>query len=87
MARFTLPRDVYHGKGAMEALKTLEGKKAIVCIGGGSMEGFWGILKRERYYAKRFTSKQAGTDPNDHQLHQLLQQSTCAAQSGGPHPL
>ena len=21
------------------------------------MEGFWGILKRERYYAKRFTSK------------------------------
>ena len=23
------------------------------------MEGFWGILKRERYYGKRFTSKQA----------------------------
>ena len=22
------------------------------------MEGFWGILKRERYYGKRFTSKQ-----------------------------
>ena len=22
MARFTLPRDLYHGKGALEALKT-----------------------------------------------------------------
>ena len=22
------------------------------------MEGFWGILKRERYYGRRFTSKQ-----------------------------
>ena len=30
MARFTLPRDLYHGKGALEALKTLEGKKAII---------------------------------------------------------
>jgi alcohol dehydrogenase class IV len=38
MARFTLPRDLYHGKGALEALKTLEGKKAIVCVGGGSMK-------------------------------------------------
>ena len=28
MQRFTLPRDLYHGKGALEALKTLEGKKA-----------------------------------------------------------
>ena len=29
MARFTLPRDLYHGKGALEALKTFEGKRAI----------------------------------------------------------
>ena len=28
------------------------------CIDNGPMEGFWGILKRERYYSKRFTSKQ-----------------------------
>ena len=40
MARFTLPRDVYHGKGALEALKTFQGKKAIVCVGGGSMKKF-----------------------------------------------
>ena len=27
------------------------------CIDNGPMEGFWGILKREMYYRKRFTSK------------------------------
>ena len=40
MARFTLPRDLYHGKGALDALKTLKGKKAIVVTGGGSMKRF-----------------------------------------------
>ena len=30
MARFTLPRDLYHGKGALEALKEFSGKRAIV---------------------------------------------------------
>lgn len=38
MARFTLPRDVYHGEGALEALKTFKGKKAMVCSGGSSMK-------------------------------------------------
>lgn len=38
MKRFTLPRDVYHGEGALEALKTFKGTKAIVCVGGGSMK-------------------------------------------------
>ncbi len=28
------------------------------CIDNGPMEGFWGILKRERYYGKRYSSKQ-----------------------------
>ena len=28
------------------------------CIDNGPMEGFWGILKRERYYGRRFSSKQ-----------------------------
>ena len=27
------------------------------CIDNGPMEGFCGILKRERYYGRRFTSK------------------------------
>jgi transposase InsO family protein len=29
------------------------------CIDNGPMEGFWGIIKRECYYGKRFTSKKA----------------------------
>ena len=40
MARFTLPRDLYHGKGALDALKTLKGTKAFVVVGGGSMKRF-----------------------------------------------
>lgn len=51
MARFTLPRDLYHGKGALEALKTFEGKRAIVCVGGGSMKRF-GFLDRAVDYMK-----------------------------------
>ncbi|MBZ4670254.1 MAG: iron-containing alcohol dehydrogenase [Oscillospiraceae bacterium] len=45
MARFTVPRDLYHGKGAIDALKTLKGKRAIVVVGGGSMKRF-GFLDR-----------------------------------------
>ena len=40
MARFTLPRDLYYGRGALDALKTLKGKRAIVVVGGGSMKRF-----------------------------------------------
>lgn len=49
MARFTLPRDLYHGKGALEALKTFEGKRAIICVGGGSMKRFGFLDKAEAY--------------------------------------
>ena len=49
MARFTLPRDLYHGKGALEALKTLKGKKAIICVGGGSMKRFGFLGRAEEY--------------------------------------
>ena len=51
MARFTLPRDLYHGKGSLEALKTLEGKRAMVCVGGGSMKRF-GFLDKAVSYLK-----------------------------------
>ena len=47
MARFTIPRDLYHGKGALDALKTLKGKKAIVVTGGGSMKRFGFLDKVE----------------------------------------
>ena len=49
--RFTLPRDLYHGKGALEALKNFEGKKAIICVGGGSMKRN-GFLDRAVDYLK-----------------------------------
>ena len=49
MARFTLPRDIYHGKGSLEVLKTLKGKKAVVVVGGGSMKRFGFLDKVESY--------------------------------------
>ncbi len=51
MARFTLPRDLYHGAGSMDALKSLKGKKAIVVVGGGSMKKF-GFLDKAVSYLK-----------------------------------
>lgn len=47
--RFTLPRDIYHGENALEALKTFKGKRAFVCVGGGSMKRF-GFLDRVVQY-------------------------------------
>ena len=38
MSRFTLPRDIYHVKGSLAELKNLEGKKAVLVVGGGSMK-------------------------------------------------
>ena len=49
MARFTLPRDIYFGKGSLENLKGLKGKKAMICVGGGSMKRF-GFLDRAKKY-------------------------------------
>lgn len=38
--RFTLPRDIYYGPNALDELKKLTGKKAVVVVGGGSMKRF-----------------------------------------------
>lgn len=54
--RFTLPRDIYYGKGSMEHLKELDGKKAVLVIGGGSMKRFGFVDKALRYL------KEAGID-------------------------
>lgn len=51
MARFTLPRDLYHGEGSLAELKNLKGKKAVVVVGGGSMKRF-GFLARVEEYLK-----------------------------------
>jgi len=51
MARFTLPRDLYHGKGSLAVLKELKGERAMVCVGGGSMKKF-GFLDKVVEYLK-----------------------------------
>ncbi|MBQ6728720.1 MAG: iron-containing alcohol dehydrogenase [Bacteroidales bacterium] len=49
MNRFTLPRDLYHGENALEALKTFTGKRAVICVGGESMKRF-GFLDKAIAY-------------------------------------
>ena len=49
MGRFTLPRDLYHGRGSCAKLKELKGKKAMICVGGGSMRRFGFLDKIEGY--------------------------------------
>ena len=51
MARFTLPRDLYYGKGSLENLKNLSGKRAIVVSGGSSMRK-GGFLDKVEAYLK-----------------------------------
>jgi alcohol dehydrogenase class IV len=49
MNRFTLPRDIYFGKGSLEVLKTFKGKKAVIVTGGSSMQKFGFLQKVENY--------------------------------------
>lgn len=46
----------FHHK-LQEAGMTQSMSRVGKCIDNGPMEGFWGILKRERYYGRRFTCK------------------------------
>ncbi|WP_315071386.1 NADPH-dependent butanol dehydrogenase [uncultured Clostridium sp.] len=49
MMRFTLPRDIYYGKGCLEQLKTLKGQRAVLVLGGGSMKKFGFVDKALEY--------------------------------------
>lgn len=51
MSRFCLPRDIYHGKGSLEELKNLKGKRAMLVVGGGSMKR-QGFLDKAINYLK-----------------------------------
>ncbi len=51
MPRFTLPRDLYYGKDCLHILKTVNGKRAIVVTGGGSMKKY-GFLDKAVNYLK-----------------------------------
>ena len=53
---FQYTNRVFHHK-LEKAGMTQSMSRVAKCIDNGPMEGFWGILKRERYYGKRFTSK------------------------------
>ena len=55
----------FHNK-LVQAGMTQSMSRVAHCIDNGPMEGFWGILKRERYYGRRFTSKR--------ELVQMIQQ-------------
>ena len=56
MGRFTLPRDLYHGENALAELSNLEGKRAVLVLGGGSMKRFGFVDKAVGYL------NQAGMD-------------------------
>ncbi|MCC8097687.1 MAG: iron-containing alcohol dehydrogenase, partial [Eubacterium sp.] len=49
MMRFTLHRDLYYGPGALEHLKNIKGKKAVIVLGGGSMKRFGFVDKAVGY--------------------------------------
>lgn len=52
MNRFTLPRDLYYGKGSLEVLKTIKGKRASIVIGGSSIKRFGYLQLLEDYLAE-----------------------------------
>lgn len=54
---FQYTNRVFHHK-LEQAGMTQSMSRVACCIDNGPMEGFWGILKRERYYGKRFTSRE-----------------------------
>lgn len=54
---FQYTNRIFHNK--LEAAGMAQSMSRVAkCIDNGpTMEGFWGIIKRERYYGKRFTSR------------------------------
>lgn len=53
---FQYTNRVFHHKLQKQGM-TQSMSRVAHCIDNGPMEGFWGILKREMYYGRRFTSK------------------------------
>ena len=53
---FQYTNRTFHHK-LVQAGMTQSMSRVAHCIDNGPMEGFWGILKRERYYGRRFTGK------------------------------
>lgn len=53
---FQYTSNVFHEKLVKQQM-TQSMSRVAKCIDNGPMEGFWGILKRERYYKRKFTSR------------------------------
>jgi alcohol dehydrogenase class IV len=51
MPKITTPRDIYFGRGCLDALKSLKGNKAFIVIGGSSVKKS-GILDKVQGYLK-----------------------------------
>jgi len=54
---FQYTNRVFHGK-LEESGMTQSMSRVGCCIDNGPMEGFWGIIKREIYYGRKFTSRE-----------------------------
>lgn len=52
MNRFTIPRDIYFGENALETLESLDGTKAVLVIGGGSVKENGNLDQIESHLAK-----------------------------------
>ena len=55
---FQYTSHIFHQKLADQGMVQSMSRVAR-CIDNGPMEGFWGILKRECYYGRRFTSRES----------------------------
>jgi len=49
MAKFIVPKEVFHGLGSLENLKGLKGKKAVIVIGGNSVKANGSLERTENY--------------------------------------
>lgn len=55
---FQYTNRAFHAR--LEAAEMTQSMSRVAkCIDNGPMEGFWGIIKRERYYGKKFTSRES----------------------------
>lgn len=55
---FQYTNRIFHSK-LVAAGMTQSMSRVAKCIDNGPMEGFWGILKRERYYGRRFFDRES----------------------------
>lgn len=58
---FQYTNRVFYAKLEQQGM-TQSMSRVAKCIDNGPMEGFWGIIKRERYYGHRFTNRNALAD-------------------------